>query len=97
MAFCFSNQSDTEEKKKRKKSTWRKKGKKKKNQKKKRKEKRAMLVLFETPAGYALIKVKNEGKLSDADNLYKEFETPEKANKMYFTITLFYSLFYTFL
>jgi len=56
-----------------------------------------MLVLFETPAGYALIKVKNEGKLSDADNLYKEFETPEKANKMYFTITLFYSLFYTFL
>jgi len=41
-----------------------------------------MLVLFETPAGYALFKVKNDGKLGDVDNLYKEFETADKANKM---------------
>jgi len=41
-----------------------------------------MLVLFETPAGYALFSLKNEGKLEDVNNLYKEFETPEKANKM---------------
>ena len=43
---------------------------------------RTMLVLFETPAGYALFKVKNDGKLGDVDNLYKEFETADKANKM---------------
>lgn len=42
-----------------------------------------MLVLFETPAGHALFKVLDEGKLKDVDNIYKEFETPEKANKMY--------------
>jgi nucleolar protein 58 len=38
-----------------------------------------MLVLFETPGGYALFKVLNEGKLKDVENIWKEFETPEKA------------------
>mmetsp|Transcript_3197 Transcript_3197/g.5729 ORF Transcript_3197/g.5729 Transcript_3197/m.5729 type:complete len:538 (+) Transcript_3197:204-1817(+) len=34
-----------------------------------------MLVLFETPAGYSLFKVLDEGKLEDPKNLYKEFES----------------------
>jgi nucleolar protein 58 len=38
-----------------------------------------MLVLFETPAGYALFKVLKEGKLKDVENLWTEFSTPEKA------------------
>ncbi|KAM6131962.1 LOW QUALITY PROTEIN: nucleolar protein 58 [Phoenicopterus ruber ruber] len=41
-----------------------------------------MLVLFETAAGYAIFKVLNEKKLQEVDSLWKEFETPEKANKM---------------
>jgi len=41
-----------------------------------------MLVLFETSAGYALFSVKNDGKLQDVNNLYKEFESPEKAKKL---------------
>ncbi|XP_013918772.1 PREDICTED: nucleolar protein 58 [Thamnophis sirtalis] len=42
----------------------------------------AMLVLFETAAGYAIFKVIDEKKLQEIDNLWKEFETPEKANKV---------------
>ncbi|TNN43034.1 Nucleolar protein 58 [Liparis tanakae] len=41
-----------------------------------------MLVLFETAAGYAIFKVLDESKLEKVDSLYKEFETPEKANKI---------------
>mmetsp|Transcript_3133 Transcript_3133/g.4010 ORF Transcript_3133/g.4010 Transcript_3133/m.4010 type:complete len:525 (-) Transcript_3133:198-1772(-) len=43
-----------------------------------------MLVLFETPAGFALFKVLDSGKLktTDVDELYKCFETPEKASEM---------------
>ncbi|XP_019960060.1 nucleolar protein 58 [Paralichthys olivaceus] len=41
-----------------------------------------MLVLFETAAGYAIFKVLDESKLQQIDSLYKEFETPEKANKI---------------
>jgi nucleolar protein 58 len=40
-----------------------------------------MLLLFETPAGYALFNVLKPGKLTDA-NVWEEFETPEKASKM---------------
>lgn len=40
-----------------------------------------MLVLFETPAGYATFKVLDEGKLRNVDDLYKEFETPELASQ----------------
>lgn len=42
-----------------------------------------MLVLFETAAGFALFKVLDEGKLKNADDLWKEFETPSKAQKVY--------------
>ncbi|XP_064872745.1 nucleolar protein 58-like [Oncorhynchus nerka] len=41
-----------------------------------------MLVLFETAAGYAIFKVLDESKLQEVDSLWKEFETPEKANKV---------------
>jgi len=41
-----------------------------------------MLVLFETPAGYALFKCKDKDKLADVEDIYKEFETAEKANSM---------------
>lgn len=41
-----------------------------------------MLVLFESPAGYALFKVLDDGSLKDPDNLYKHFESGEKANKL---------------
>lgn len=41
-----------------------------------------MLVLFETAAGYAVFKMLNEKKLTESDDLYKEFETPEKASKL---------------
>ena len=41
-----------------------------------------MLVLFETPAGYAIFKVLDEGKLQKSDDLYKDFETPEAASKV---------------
>ncbi|KAG5179944.1 hypothetical protein JKP88DRAFT_167163 [Tribonema minus] len=41
-----------------------------------------MLALFETPAGYALFKIADEGKVQESKDLAKEFETPEKAAKM---------------
>ncbi|XP_055304162.1 nucleolar protein 58 [Sitodiplosis mosellana] len=41
-----------------------------------------MFVLYETPAGYAIFKLLDDKKLNQVDNLYLEFETPEKANKI---------------
>jgi nucleolar protein 58 len=41
-----------------------------------------MYVLFETPAGFALFKVLKEDKLKDVSNLYKDFSTVDKANKV---------------
>lgn len=41
-----------------------------------------MYVLFETPAGFALFKVLKEDKLKKTDNLYKEFENIDKAEKI---------------
>ncbi|KAJ3023717.1 Nucleolar protein 58 [Thoreauomyces humboldtii] len=40
-----------------------------------------MLVLFETPAGYALFKLVDDGKMETPDDLYKDFETADQANK----------------
>jgi nucleolar protein 58 len=40
-----------------------------------------MLVLFETPAGYALFKAKKGLKLTDAD-MHDQFATAEAANDM---------------
>ncbi|KAL8517757.1 hypothetical protein ACS0TY_015831 [Phlomoides rotata] len=41
-----------------------------------------MLLLFETPAGFALFKVLDEGKLSKVEDLGKEFSTPDSARKV---------------
>uniref|UniRef100_A0A1L8DHE6 Nucleolar protein 58 n=1 Tax=Nyssomyia neivai TaxID=330878 RepID=A0A1L8DHE6_9DIPT len=41
-----------------------------------------MFILYETPAGYAIFKLLDEKKLKAVDNLYLEFETPEKANNL---------------
>lgn len=41
-----------------------------------------MLVLFETPAGFALFKVLDEGKLSKVEDLWKEFSTADSARKI---------------
>ncbi|KAI0921968.1 Nucleolar protein 58 [Taiwanofungus camphoratus] len=40
-----------------------------------------MLVLYETSLGYCLFKLTDSAKVSSAD-LWEEFETPEKANKL---------------
>ncbi|KAL4082068.1 hypothetical protein V8B97DRAFT_1863095 [Scleroderma yunnanense] len=40
-----------------------------------------MLVLYETAMGYCLFKLTDAAKLDSAD-LYKEFQTPERANKL---------------
>ncbi|XP_028166784.1 nucleolar protein 58 [Ostrinia furnacalis] len=41
-----------------------------------------MLVLFETPAGYAIFKLLDESKLSQIDDLYQEFNSPEGASSV---------------
>uniref|UniRef100_A0A0D3FIG8 Nucleolar protein 58 n=1 Tax=Oryza barthii TaxID=65489 RepID=A0A0D3FIG8_9ORYZ len=43
---------------------------------------REMLVLFETPAGFALFKVLDEGKLDKVEDLWKEFTTSDSARKV---------------
>ncbi|XP_059050191.1 nucleolar protein 58 [Achroia grisella] len=41
-----------------------------------------MLILFETPGGYAIFKLLDESKLSQIDDLYQEFNTPEGASSV---------------
>lgn len=41
-----------------------------------------MLVLFETPAGFALFKCLDDGKLSAVDDIGKHFESASSANKL---------------
>lgn len=41
-----------------------------------------MLGLFETPAGYAIFKLLDEKKLSQTENLYNDFKSPEAASKV---------------
>jgi len=41
-----------------------------------------MLVLFETAAGYAIFKLLDESKLEQSENIWKYFETPDKASKI---------------
>lgn len=42
-----------------------------------------MLVLYETAAGYALFKLVNDSKLEKSEDIWKDFETAEKANAAY--------------
>lgn len=41
-----------------------------------------MLVLFETPAGYALFKVLKPGKLEETDKIWEEFTSVDKASSI---------------
>jgi len=41
-----------------------------------------MLVLFETPAGYAVFKLMDEGKLAKSDSLYEDFESIDRARNV---------------
>ena len=41
-----------------------------------------MLVLFETPAGFAVFKLLDEKKLKQVDNLYQDFSSAESAKKV---------------
>ena len=47
-----------------------------------------MLLLFETPAGYALFKVLDEGKIKSVDNIFKHFESASAATGLYGLFTL---------
>jgi len=47
-----------------------------------------MLVLYETALGFCLFKLTDTAKLESAD-LWEEFESPEKANKLYVPANLF--------
>ncbi|VDM47138.1 unnamed protein product [Toxocara canis] len=40
-----------------------------------------MLVLFETPAGFAVFKLLDENKLRNVDNIWEEFSTAERAQQ----------------
>lgn len=42
-----------------------------------------MLVLYETAAGYALFKLVDDGKMEKPEEIYKDFETADKANQAY--------------
>lgn len=42
-----------------------------------------MLVLFETPAGFALFKCLDDGKLMNVEDIGKHFQSDNDANKMY--------------
>ena len=37
-----------------------------------------MLLLFETPGGYALFKVLQPGKLASVSSIWEDFQTPER-------------------
>lgn len=41
-----------------------------------------MLVLFETPAGYAVFKLLDESKLQKSDNLYEDFVDLDSAKNV---------------
>lgn len=47
-----------------------------------------MLVLYETAMGFCLFKLTDAAKLERAD-LWEEFESPEKANKLYVPINAY--------
>jgi len=46
-----------------------------------------MLVLYETALGFCLFKLTDTAKLERAD-LWEEFESPERANKLYVPINV---------
>jgi len=55
-----------------------------------------MLVLYETAAGYALFKLVDDGKMEKPEEIYKDFESVEKANQAYVFCDLEIFFFLTF-
>lgn len=47
----------------------------------------SMLVLYETAAGFALFKLVDDGKMEKPENIWKDFQTAEQANKTYVDMT----------
>jgi NOP5NT (NUC127) domain. len=45
-----------------------------------------MLVLFETPAGYALFKVLDEGRIQKTSDIIEAFSDPDSASEVYSNI-----------
>lgn len=52
------------------------------HEKKKQQQQEKMLVLTETSVGFVVFKLSSDAKIDNKD-LWKEFETPEGANKAY--------------
>jgi hypothetical protein len=44
-----------------------------------------MLILYETPAGYALFKCKKEGKLETVEDVGEHFLSEKSAKKLYYS------------
>jgi hypothetical protein len=42
-----------------------------------------MLVLYETPAGYALFHIKDDSKVTDVEDISQHFSDADSANKLY--------------
>ncbi len=42
-----------------------------------------MLVLYETPAGYALFQIKDESKIQEVEDITQHFADADSANKLY--------------
>ena len=42
-----------------------------------------MLVLYETPAGYALFQIKDESKIQEVEDITQHFSDADSANKLY--------------
>ena len=41
-----------------------------------------MLVLYETPAGYALFQIKDDSKVTDVEDITQHFADADSANKL---------------
>ena len=51
-----------------------------------------MLVLYETPAGYALFQIKDESKIQEVEDITQHFADADSANKLYARFIFFLSL-----
>ena len=49
-----------------------------------------MLLLFETPGGYALFKILKSGKLTDATNVAEQFRVAENVSSLIKSILVIY-------
>jgi nucleolar protein 58 len=50
-----------------------------------------MLILYETPAGYALFKCMKEGKTEKVEDVMKYFANSKEAKKLYYYYNYFFN------